>query len=89
MKCTNNNQIFMNEKITIVGSVPSWYIDQKQHTEIICTILASEPEKKSVRSSGCGVSCHSMANNALTNINSPENLFREGYNNGMYLGRWF
>ena len=90
MICTNNNQILTNENKTIAGSIPSQYIDQQQHTEIICIIPGSEPEKKSVSSSGCGVTCLSMAISALTNINvSPETLFREGYNNGMYWGDGF
>ena len=90
MKSINNNQIIMNENKTIAGSMPSWYIDQQQHTEIICSIPASDPEKKSVSSSGCGIACLSMAIGALTSINiSPETLFREGYNNGMYWGDGF
>ena len=84
--CPGSNNI----KCCIAGSTPSWYINQREHTEIICTIPGSDPEEKSVSSSGCGITSLSMAISVLKKINvPPETLFREGYDNGMYWGDGF
>ena len=85
-KCPGSN----NVKCCVAGSRPSWYINQNEHTEIICTIPGSSPEKKSVASSGCGVASLSMGISVIKKNNvSPETLFREGYNAGMYTGDGF
>jgi hypothetical protein len=82
-KCPGGSNI----KCCVAGSEPSWYIDQYTHTETICTIKG---QPKSVATSGCGISCLSMAISTLkNNYVSPETLFREGYNNGMYWGDGF
>ena len=82
-KCQGGN----NVKCCVAGGKPSWYINQGAHTETICTING---EKKSVASSGCGVASLSMAINVLTKKSvTPETLFREGYQNGMYYGDGF
>ena len=76
-----------NVRCCVAGSKPSWYINQYTHTEVICI---KNGEQKSVATSGCGVSCLSMAIIVLTKKNvSPETLFREGNNNGMYWGDGF
>ena len=85
-KCPGAN----NVRCCVAGNKPSWYVDQTKHTEVICTIPNSDPEKKTVASSGCGISCLSMAISVLKSNNvSPETLFREGYNNGKYWGDGF
>ena len=82
-KCQGGN----NVRCCVSRSKPSWYINQGQHTETICTLNG---EKKSVASSGCGVASLSMAINVLTKKNvTPETLFKEGYKNGMYHGDGF
>jgi len=82
-KCQGPN----NVKCCVAGSKPSCYINQGQHTETICTI---DGEKKSVASSGCGVASLAMAVNVLTKKSvTPETLFKEGYNKGMYHGDGF
>ena len=76
-----------NVKCCVAGSKPSWYINQGQHTETICTING---EKKSVASSGCGVASLSMAIYVTTKKTvTPETLFKEGYKNNMYHGDGF
>ena len=85
-KCSGSN----NDRYDVEGSKYSWYIDQTKHTEIICSIPGTKPVDKSIASSGCGVTCLSMAISVLTNNNvSPETLFREGYESGNYLGEGF
>ena len=82
-KCQGAN----NVRCCVAGSKPSWYINQGQHTETICTING---EKKSVASSGCGVASLSMAINVITKKKvTPETLFKEGYKNNMYHGDGF
>ena len=69
------------------GGRPSWYINQGEHRETICTIGG---ERKSVASSGCGVASLSMAINVITKNNvTPETLFREGYKSNLYHGDGF
>jgi hypothetical protein len=82
-KCPGSSNI----RCCVAGSKPSWYINQYTHTQTICVIKG---EQKSVATSGCGVSCLSMAIIVLTYKSvSPETLFKEGYNNGMYWGDGF
>ena len=82
-KCQGAN----NVRCCVAGSKPSWYINQGQHTETICTING---EKKSVASSGCGVASLSMAIYVTTKKTvTPETLFKEGYKNNMYHGDGF
>jgi len=69
------------------GGKPSWYINQGEHRETICTIGG---ERKSVASSGCGVASLAMAIGALNkNKVTPETLFREGYKSNLYHGDGF
>ena len=69
------------------GGKPSWYINQGEHRETICTIGG---ERKSVASSGCGVASLAMAIGALNkNKVTPETLFREGYKSNLYHGDAF
>ena len=69
------------------GGKPSWYINQGEHRETICTIGG---ERKSVASSGCGVASLAMAIGALNkNKVTPETLFREGYKSNLYHGEGF
>jgi len=87
-KCPGGNNILccLNES----GNRPAWYIDQTEHTEVICSIPGSSPVDKTVKSSGCGISCLSMAINILRGDNvTPETLFREGYDAGKYWGDGF
>jgi len=89
-KCPGGNNIRCCPDSSSNGNRPGWYIDQTEHTEVICTIPGSSPENKTVKSSGCGISCLSMAINILNgNYVSPETLFREGYNAGQYWGDGF
>jgi hypothetical protein len=86
-----NSKLILTLLVTIptifAGSRPSWYINQGEHRETICTIGG---EKKSVASSGCGVASLSMAITVLTKKKvSPETLFKEGYKNKMYNGNGF
>ena len=82
-KCQGSNNI----RCCVGGSKPSWYINQGQHTETICTLNG---QKKSVASSGCAVASLSMAISALTKKKvTPETLFREGYKRNMYHGDGF
>ena len=82
-KCQGGNNI----RCCVSGSRPSWYINQGEHTDTICTING---ERKSVASSGCGMASLSMAINVLTKKNvTPETLFKEGYQQGMYWGDGF
>ena len=82
-KCQGGN----NVRCCVAGSRPSWYINQGEHTDTICTING---EKKSVASSGCGMASLSMAIKVLTKKNvTPETLFKEGYQKGMYWGEGF
>ena len=77
----------MNVKCCVAGTKPSWYINQGQHTETICIMNG---EKHSVANAGCGVSCLSMGISVtLGNNISPETLFKEGHNNGLYYGDGF
>jgi len=63
------------------GSIPGWYVDQTKHKKTVC-------KGKSVSSSGCGLSCLSMAINVLKGVNvTPETLFSEGCSN--YSGNGF
>jgi hypothetical protein len=76
-----------NVKCCVAGGRPSWYINQGEHKETICTING---KSKSVSSSGCGVASLSMAIFVTTKKSvTPETLFREGYKNGMYNGNGF
>ena len=85
-KCPGAN----NVKCCVAGNKPSWYVDQTKHTDILCKIPGSSPVNKSVASSGCGVSCLSMAINVLKKTYvTPENLFLEGYKTGYYTGDGF
>ena len=85
-RCSGPNNI----RCCVAGNRPSWYINQGEHTDIICRIPGSNPENKTVKSSGCGVSCLSMALKVVKNNNvTPETLFKEGFNNGKYLGDGF
>jgi len=85
-KCPGGN----NVRCCVGGTRYSWYVNQNEHTEIICSIPGSDPVNKSVASSGCGVASLSMAIRVLTNNNvTPETLFREGYNSGNYWGDGF
>jgi hypothetical protein len=82
-KCQGGNNVLC----CVAGGKPSWYINQGEHKETICTING---ENKSVASSGCGVASLSMAINVITKKNvTPETLFKEGYKNKMYWGDGF
>jgi len=89
-KCPGGNNIRCCPDSNSNGNRPGWYINQNDHTEVICTIPGSSPENKTVKSSGCGISCLSMAINILRGVYvTPETLFREGYNAGQYWGDGF
>ena len=75
-------QTASNIRYSIVGSKPSWYINQGQHTE---TFYILNEEKKSIASSRCGVANLSMSINVLIKKNvTPETLFKGGYKNKIY-----
>ena len=85
-KCPGAN----NVKCCVSGKKPAWYIDQTQHTKVICSIPGSDPVNKTVRSSGCGVSCLSMGISVTKKTSvSPETLFKEGWDNKKYWGDGF
>ena len=79
-KCTGAS----NVKCCVAGSRPSWYINQGEHTTTICVI---DGEKKSLKTSGCGIASLTMGIEVVTgNKLSPDNLFKEAYDNGRYNG---
>ena len=73
-----------NVKCCVAGSKPSWYINQGDYRETVCTIGG---EAKSVATSGCGIASLTMAiGSMLGNRLNPTDLFREAYKNGYYSG---
>ena len=83
----NNSSSGSSKGSTHKGGKPSWYINQGEHRETICTIGG---ERKSVATSGCGVASLAMAISALNkNKVTPETLFREGYKSNLYHGEGF
>ena len=79
-KCPGAN----NVKCCVSGSRPSWYINQGDYTETICTIGG---KAKSLASSGCGIASLTMGIAVVTgNKLSPVSLFKEAYNHGYYHG---
>ena len=82
-RCPGANNI----KCCQAGSRPSWYINQNEHTKPICTIGGVN---KSVASSGCGIASLTMGISVTLGRNlAPEDLFKEGYDNGYYNGNGF
>ncbi len=78
-KCPGDSNI----KCCVSGSRPSWYINQIEHPDVIC-------QGDSVRNAGCGISSLSMGIQILTKAYvSPETLFREACQQGMYYGEGF
>ena len=85
-KCPGPN----NVRCCVAGNRPSWYVNQNEHTKVICTISGASPEQKTVASSGCGVASLSMGISVTTNTYvSPDDLFTEGYKNNQYFGDGF
>ena len=73
-----------NVKCCVQGSKPSWYINQGEHRKVLCL------GDRSVATSGCGPSSLAMAIKVLTGNNiTPETLFKEGCDGGMYHGNGF
>ena len=68
-------------KCCVSGKKPSWYINQGQYTKTTCL------KDRTVKTSGCGPSSLAMGIRVLTNNNiSPETLFKEGCDAGLYNG---
>ena len=68
-------------KCCVSGKKPSWYINQGQYTKTTCL------KDRTVKTSGCGPSSLAMGIRVLTNNNiSPETLFKEGCDAGLYHG---
>ena len=85
-KCSGPN----NVKCCVSGNKPSWYVNQNEHTKILCKIPGTKPVEKSVASSGCGIASLTMAISVLTKKNlAPEDLFLEAFKNGYYDGNGF
>ena len=79
-KCQGPNAV----KCCVAGKRPSWYINQMEHTKTICL------KDRSVKTSGCGPSSLSMGISVVTNNKvTPETLFKEGCDAGMYNGNGF
>ena len=73
-----------NVKCCVQGSKPSWYINQGEHRKVLCL------GDRSVATSGCGPSSLAMAIKVLTGNNiTPETLFKEGCDGGLYHGNGF
>ena len=76
-----------NIKCCVAGSRPSWYINQNEHSKTICTI---DKKGRSVANAGCGVASLTMAIEIATGKKlAPEDLFKEGFDNGHYRGEGF
>ena len=78
-KCPGDSNI----KCCVSGSKPSWYVDQTQYPNVIC-------QGDSVRNAGCGISSLAMGIYNLLKVSiSPETLFREACQDGIYSGAGF
>ena len=76
-----------NIKCCQAGTRPSWYINQGDHPKTICVING---ESNSVANAGCGIASLVMGiENTLGKRLVPEDLFKEGYDNGHYHGEGF
>ena len=73
-----------NVKCCVSGGKPSWYINQNEYTQKVCTYGG---EAKSVATSGCGAASLAMALGSIKGSKvNPTDLFREAYNAGKYSG---